>query len=191
MISRIDHVSIAVKDYEKALDFFQNILGAVPGTGMKDDEQKYFWQLFSLGDLSRIELMTPTGNGSFLDNFLAKKKTGGVHHITMQTPDIQAAMKRLDERNIPYFGFSDLGETWKEVFIHPKDAFGILIQIAQFDPDDWLGQVVKLPQGTKWIAEKSDNTCKLQFAHPGGGHVELELTKEEIKSLISDLSKVS
>ena len=49
MISRIDHVSIAVKDYEKALGFFQNILGAIPGVGVEDKDMKFIWQLFSLG----------------------------------------------------------------------------------------------------------------------------------------------
>ena len=52
MIERIDHVSIAVRDYEKARSFFQDILGAVPGAGAADDSKKFFWQLFSLGDLS-------------------------------------------------------------------------------------------------------------------------------------------
>lgn len=34
MISRIDHVAIAVKDYDGALRFFSKRLGAVPGMGM-------------------------------------------------------------------------------------------------------------------------------------------------------------
>jgi len=37
MISRIDHVSIAVKDYEKAVHFFKDILGAIPGAAAGDD----------------------------------------------------------------------------------------------------------------------------------------------------------
>jgi len=41
MISRIDHVSIAVNDYEKARHFFQDILGAIPGFGDEDSDLKF------------------------------------------------------------------------------------------------------------------------------------------------------
>lgn len=36
MILRIDHVALAVKDYEKALAFFTKLLGAVPGAYAED-----------------------------------------------------------------------------------------------------------------------------------------------------------
>ena len=103
MISRVDHVSLAVRDIDAALRFFTDLLGAVPGASGKDPGMKYYWQILSLGDLSRIELITPTGEGSFLDNFL-KDKQGGVHHITLQTPDIQKAKEALEEHNIPFSG---------------------------------------------------------------------------------------
>ena len=51
MISRIDHISIAVKDYEKALYFFRDILGAISGTSAEDHDGKYRWEIFSSGDL--------------------------------------------------------------------------------------------------------------------------------------------
>ena len=91
MISRIDHVSIAVKDQEKAERFFRDVLGAVAGTSADDPVTKFFWRLFSLGDLSRLEIISPSGPESFLDGFL-KNRDAGVHHITLQTPDIRKAM---------------------------------------------------------------------------------------------------
>ena len=48
MISRVDHVSIAVKDYQKALDLFQNILGAIPGYTDVESNLKFLWGIFSL-----------------------------------------------------------------------------------------------------------------------------------------------
>ena len=88
MILRIDHVSLAVKDYEGAVEFFTKILGAVSQYSGTDDNLKYYWETFSLGDLSRFELIKPTGKGSFLENFL-KNKMGGIHHLVLQTPDIE------------------------------------------------------------------------------------------------------
>ena len=98
MISRIDHVSLAVNDREKAVYFFQHILGAIPGADMIDDHLKFRWSIFSLGDLSRIEIINSAGEGSFLEGFLSDKKDGGIHHITLETPDIDAAVEKVGRK---------------------------------------------------------------------------------------------
>ena len=189
MISRIDHVSIAVRDYEKAEKFFRALLGGIPGAAAEDPVTKYFWQIFSLGDLSRLELIRPTGAGSFLDNFLAERE-GGVHHITLQTPDIQEARRTLERSGIPYFGYNEYqGSFWKEIFIHPRHAFGVLIQIAEFSAPDWLSSAVNLERGRKWSVEKQADAVSLCLSHPGGGQLRMELTKEETKQLIAELEK--
>lgn len=189
MISRIDHVSIAVKDQAKAEHFFRDILGAVAGTSAADSTTKYFWQLFSLGDLSRLEIISPTGPGSFLDGFL-KSKDAGVHHITLQTPDIKKAMAHLDAHGIPFFGYNEYpGGVWTEIFIHPRHAFGVLIQIAQFEADEWLADQVRFPAGTKWRVEKTGDGANLIFAHPGGGKVFLKLDRRELGQLAAALNQ--
>jgi methylmalonyl-CoA/ethylmalonyl-CoA epimerase len=189
MISRIDHISIAVKDYPKALHFFKDILGAVLGAGARNNDMKYHWQIFSFGDLSRLELITPLEKKTFLTKFLKKNENGGLHHISLQTPDIQNAIERLEDHNIPYFGYNEYGDFWKEIFIHPKDAFGVLIQIAEFSPDDWLDKSFVFQKGQKWEVIKNNDGCTLNLAHPGGGKVRLKLTKAEIKKLISELEQ--
>jgi len=62
-----------------------------------------------------------------------------------------------------------------------------LIQIAQFNPDDWLDKSMVFPKGQKWSVEKKEKGCTLSFIHPGGGKVALELTPEEVKQLIREL----
>ncbi len=189
MISRIDHISIAVPDYEKAREFFTTVFGAVPGAFADDARLKYHWRIFSLGDLSRLELLKPTAEGSFLEKFYQKNPCGGVHHITLETPDIQFVKKGLDENSIPYFGYAEYGDIWKELFIHPRDAFGVLIQIAEFHPDDFLDDRVKLPAGRKWSVHRDDQGTHLKFAHPGGGTSDVVLTDDEAAMLIEDLKK--
>lgn len=191
MISRIDHVSIAVRDQKKAEQFFREVLGAVAGAGMDDPKTRFFWQIFSLGDLSRLEIISPTGEGSFLDGFL-KDREGGVHHITLQTPDLGKAMARLEAEGIPFFGHNEYpGGIWKEIFIHPRHAFGVLIQLAEFTASDWISEAVKLPTGTKWQVEKTEAGATLTVAHPGGGKVSLELDREELVKLLEALERAS
>ena len=187
MILRIDHVSIAVRNYEKADQFFRTLLGGIPGAAAEDPVTKYFWQIYSLGDLSRLELIKPTGPGSFLDNFLSDRE-GGVHHITMQTPDIQQAKAILEKSGIPYFGYNEYPSSyWKELFIHPRHAFGVLIQIAEFRPEEWLADTVNIGGNKRWRINKTADGIDLHLSHPGGGQTRINLTKEEAKKIIADL----
>jgi methylmalonyl-CoA/ethylmalonyl-CoA epimerase len=191
LISRIDHVSIAVRDQQKAERFFREVLGAVAGVGMEDPRTRFFWQIFSLGDLSRIEIISPTGAGSFLEGFL-KEREGGVHHITVQTPDLRRAMQVLEANGIPFFGYNEYpGGVWNEIFIHPRHAFGVLIQIAEFRAADWLSEEVQLAAGRRWQVEKGPAGVTLTVAHPGGGKVSLELDPIEIRTLAQAITEAA
>ena len=189
MISRIDHVSIAVADYEKAEKFFIEVLGASGGLGGTDNSINFYWQVYSLGDLTRIELIKPSGEPSFLDNFMAERG-GGVHHITMETPDIRKFKEFLDEKGVPYFGFQEERAEWKELFIHPKHAFGVLIQVAEFPPEVYLPMSHRLEAGVRWKIEHRQDGCSLVMKHVGGGKAEFNLRKDEIESLIRDLQEM-
>lgn len=187
MISRIDHVAIAVSDFDGAERFFRSVLGALPGSEGSDPKLKYFWRIYSLGDLSRMEILAPTGEGSFLEGFLAGRKRGGVHHITVQTPDIAAAKRFLEEQGIPYFGYGESGANWKEFFIHPKDAFGVLIQVAEFEPDEWLNPAVNVDGGKRWTIRSQEHGFVFEMAHPGGGKATVDFSRDELQQLLSDL----
>ena len=185
MIERIDHISLAVKDIEKAKTFFCDILGLVPCAWSVLEDLKYLGQVFSAGDLTRVEMITPTGSGSFLDKFLAERE--GVHHICFQTLDIAKAKEYLDEKGIPTFGYNDNFEDWKELFIHPRDAFGVLIQIAQFNPEAFLVEPLRFPPDVKWEINPAPDGVTLTTAHPGGGKSKLELTNKEAKKLAEEI----
>ena len=189
MILRIDHVSIAVRDFKRADDFFTTLLGLVPGGAGTDGKSKFFFQVYSSGDLSRFEIITPTEKGSFLDGFL-KTRSGGVHHITCQVNDIKETRKILDEKKIPYFGYNDSYENWKELFIHPSDAFGVLIQFAEFNPHEWIDGSQAVAPGRKWEVKNTGVKALLSLLHPGGGKVNYEYTSDELDLLINDLVQV-
>ncbi|HOP30116.1 MAG TPA: VOC family protein [Spirochaetota bacterium] len=188
MILRIDHVSIAVKDHSGADEFFSDLLGLVKGGAGSDDNSGFFYQIYSAGDLSRFELISPTRKGSFLENFL-KSRDGGIHHITFQVDDIKNVRLNLEKKGIPYFGYSDKYDNWKELYIHPKDAFGVLIQLAEFSPADWIDDSINIRGKKKWRIDKKDDYTKISFAHPGGGKVDIELSANDIEELIKDLKK--
>lgn len=55
-ILRIDHVSIAVNDYEKAVEFFTKILGATSqSNGAEGGALEYYWEIFAfIGDKTKV-----------------------------------------------------------------------------------------------------------------------------------------
>lgn len=186
-ISRIDHVSLAVRDYEAAREFFEKIMGAVSGASAEDSNLEYFWQIFTLGDMSRIELITPSGEDSFLKNFL-KDREGGVHHITLETPDIRETKRLLEENGIPYFGYMEALEVWSELYIHPKHAFGVLIQIAQMGAEYHAIEPVKRAEGKRCKVRSNEGGVELTLHHPGGVELKLSLDKSEARDLAHDLT---
>ncbi|MDH4264452.1 MAG: VOC family protein [Deltaproteobacteria bacterium] len=137
MIRRIDHVSIAVRDLERARTFFLDGLGGRELYCAPVPEQKYRWTTVELGTSCLIELIDPLEKDGFLDRFL-EKRGEGPHHITVQVNDLQETYRILQEKGIPTFGYAEPFPGWKELYVHPKNAFGTLIQFAEFDPLDWI-----------------------------------------------------
>jgi methylmalonyl-CoA/ethylmalonyl-CoA epimerase len=189
MVLRIDHVSIAVKDYKNADDFFKKLLGVIPGGAGRDECAGFKFQVYSAGDLSRLEIIAPDRGGSFLDNYLENRE-GGVHHITFQVDDINSARSYLEKQNIPYFGYSEKYENWKELFIHPSVAYGVLIQFAEFNPHEWIAPSVSIKNGCDWELRKNGNRVIFSMLHPGGGKMERDFSNEQLDRLIEDLVEV-
>ena len=145
-IKRIDHVSLAVRDRAKALEFFTKALGARQVWSEGWPSQGFHWTLLELGDSCLLELIDPLGEASFLERFL-EKRGDGAHHITLHVDDLGKTKRALDERGVPTFGYSEPYPGWKELYIHPKHAFGVLLQFAEFDPLHWVkpGDTVPAP----------------------------------------------
>lgn len=136
-IRRIDHISIAVRDLEKAKAFFIGVLGARELFAAPVAPQKFRWTTLELGTSCLVELIDPLEKDGFVHRFL-EAHGEGPHHITIQVDDIQRIHGILEEKGIPTFGFSEPFPAWKEFYIHPKQAFGTLIQFAEFNPLDWV-----------------------------------------------------
>ncbi len=137
MIKRIDHIAIAVRDLDRARAFFVDLLGGRELYSAPDPAQHFRWTTIELGTSCLIELIDPLGEEGFLHRFL-EARGEGPHHVTIQVDDIRATRGRIEAGGVTTFGFSEALEGWKEFFIHPKEAFGTLIQFAEFEPLRWI-----------------------------------------------------
>ena len=131
MITRIDHIGIAVQSIEKALSFFQDALG-VKLDRVESEEGGRTRVAFLPVGTSDVELVEPQDTESGLGKFL-NKRGEGVHHICFEVDDIDVALGRLRDK-----GAQLIDETPRQnakgmryAFVHPKSAHGVLIELYQ------------------------------------------------------------
>jgi catechol 2,3-dioxygenase-like lactoylglutathione lyase family enzyme len=75
-------------------------------------------------------VLEPRGADGFLHRFLATRGPG-VHHVTFKVPSLRETCERAGSLGYGIVGYRDANPYWKEAFLHPKDALGIVVQLAQ------------------------------------------------------------
>lgn len=128
--AKLDHVAIAVHDIAKATPLFAGALGGRFLFAADNEEQGFRFAQFVLPSGGKIELVAPLSDDGFVARFL-ERRGEGVHHITLKSEDISAALAELAAAAVPVMMVSVDRSEWKEAFIHPRDANGVLVQIAQ------------------------------------------------------------
>ena len=133
MITKFNHVAIAVVNLKDAINLYKNILGGkvseiydYPNHGVSVS----FVEL----ENTKIELMQPLGDNSPINNFLEKNKNGGIHHICIEVNDIFKMRDKLLSKNMKILGDGEpkIGAHNKPVlFLHPKEFNGTLIELEQ------------------------------------------------------------
>ena len=139
-IRQIDHIGVAVKDLDKYLNVFGEILGleihdleeADPYEGLriafaKIGEADFEFLQDRMPDMD--EKVTDQGD---ISGWI-EKKGEGIHHIAVRVDDIDAAIREvkakglrvLDEKGRPGARGS------RVAFIHPKSTGGILIHFVE------------------------------------------------------------
>ena len=137
LIERFDHISLAVKSVEPTLPLL-DFLGARFINGADHIRNQFRWVQFQLEDGSRLEVISPLSPESFLQRFLDRRGEG-LHHVTYKVTDVVVAAARAETFGYRISGLH-LHPVWSEVFLHPGDAHGLLIQLAAWpDEDLWSG----------------------------------------------------
>ena len=141
----LDHLAIGTRALTDGWDLFGGLLGGSWVYG--GDSPGFWWGQLQFRAGPKIELLTPTSgpDAAFLERFLASRDAGP-HHLNFIVPDINAALSRVRALGIEPVQVSLLSATWKEAFLHPRDAFGVVIQIAeQSGPAPKLAAPAELP----------------------------------------------
>jgi methylmalonyl-CoA/ethylmalonyl-CoA epimerase len=93
MLTRIDHIGIAVDDLDAGIALYEERLGLPFVHRETIEEIGLELVLFDVGE-SHVELLAPTRPGSMVGDFLAEHGPG-MHHIAYGVDDVDAEIARL------------------------------------------------------------------------------------------------
>lgn len=131
MITGLDHIAIAVPDFEKAIKRFMEDFG-LSFDGSEDVESAKTSTAFFPVDAASIELVHPfKGEGpiaAYLD-----KRGGGLHHLCFRSDDLDADVERLREKGYQFLSDAPTSgaHNSRVIFIHPKSCDGVLIELNE------------------------------------------------------------
>lgn len=126
---KIDHIAIAVNDLEKSAKIYKDALG-VDKIEYETVESEGVKVAIIYLENGRIELMQPTNENSPIKKFLDKKGQG-LHHMALETNEIEDEVSRMEECGIQFLGKIRPGSAGTKVtFIHPKSLEGVLAELC-------------------------------------------------------------
>jgi hypothetical protein len=125
-----DHVAHAVPRWHDVWERYAVDLGGVwrfggYGVGFAPAQLRF-------ANDARVEVLMPydAEANDFLDRFLFTNGPGS-HHLTFKVPDLDVAVERAAVAGFEPIGLRRDDPKWMEAFLHPKDATGVLVQLAE------------------------------------------------------------
>ncbi len=138
-VRKVNRVAIAVRSLDRARAFFERHFGAEFGPVEDVAVDGYRYVPFTLAGFT-LELLEPYDPRSPIARFL-EKRGEGLYQLSLTVDDTDAAAATLRAEGLTVIGPRTYDEDvvlegcrWKEAFVHPKDAHGVLIFIGERTP---------------------------------------------------------
>lgn len=126
---KIDHIAIAVNNVEESAKRYKEALG-VDNVEFETIETEGVKVAIIHLENGRIELMEPTNESSPIKKFL-NKKGQGLHHMALETDNIEEEIDRMEGCGVQFLGKIRPGSAGTKVtFIHPKSLDGVLAELC-------------------------------------------------------------
>jgi methylmalonyl-CoA/ethylmalonyl-CoA epimerase len=131
LLTEIDHVAIAVKDLDAAIDYYRRAFGAEVEHRERVESDGVEEALLKVAE-SYVQLLTPTNENSPVAKSI-EKRGEGLHHIGYRVENCAVALQAMiDAGAIALDKVPRPGSRGTTVaFIHPKSSFGTLIELVQ------------------------------------------------------------
>jgi methylmalonyl-CoA/ethylmalonyl-CoA epimerase len=131
MITRINHIGIAVSSIDQALKLYTEVLGLSLKEIEVVEEQRVRTAILPVGE-SKIELLESTDPEGPLARHI-EKFGEGMHHLALEVADIEEALSKVAQSGLPLIDEKPrqgVGET-RIAFLHPKGTGRVLLELVQ------------------------------------------------------------
>ena len=134
MIEKTDHIGIAVKDLDEALEIYERLFGLKP-IKVETHEDIHVRMAFIRVGETLIELLEPTEQGAGRIGEFLKENGEGVHHIAFRVRDINHAIETLNALKVPLRDTvpRDGGDKSRIAFIDPTATKNVLTELVERD----------------------------------------------------------
>ncbi len=125
-VYEINHLGIAVKSLDAALQFYERQLGMAARRETVEHEKVHVAML-----PARIELLEAASPDSVIARFI-EKRGEGLHHVALSVPDLPALVERLTAAGTRVLAPPQRGAGGHlYVFVHPASTGGVLLELIQ------------------------------------------------------------
>jgi methylmalonyl-CoA/ethylmalonyl-CoA epimerase len=134
LLSEIDHVGIAVRDLEAAVEEYRAAFAIEPVHRERVEHQGVDEVLFAVGH-SFIQLLGATGPDTPVGRYL-ERRGEGVHHVAYRVGDLRRVLTALSAAGVPLVDREPRpGSRGTMVaFAHPKGFRGVLVELVEPGP---------------------------------------------------------
>jgi methylmalonyl-CoA/ethylmalonyl-CoA epimerase len=134
LVSRIDHVGIAVRDLDAAITWYEEVFGLRVAHQEVNDEQGVREAMLAVGDppTSYVQLLAPLSASSPIARFLDRHGEG-LQQVAYLVDDVEEVCATLRARGIRVlYDDARRGTSGSRInFVHPQDAHGVLIELVE------------------------------------------------------------
>ncbi len=133
LLTRIDHVGIAVRDLDQAIARYREVFGLRVTHEEVNEEQGVREAMLAVGDSATfVQLLAPLSDDSPIAGFLDKRGEG-VQQVAYAVDDIDAVSIALRERGVRLLYDSPRrGTAGSRInFVHPRDMGGVLVELVE------------------------------------------------------------
>jgi polyphosphate glucokinase len=150
--TELDHVAVAVTDLERAIDWYRAAFGVEVAHRERVERDGVEEALLKVAD-SYIQLVTPIRDDSPVARHL-ERRGQGLHHVGYRVTDCAAAAESVREAGGEVIDeHPRAGSRGTTVsFVHPRSAFGTLIELVQEAATGPAAPADRSPTGTTTLA---------------------------------------
>jgi methylmalonyl-CoA/ethylmalonyl-CoA epimerase len=131
MITKVDHIGIAVSNIDNVIKLFTGVLGLKLEDIEVNADQKVKTAIIQVGE-TRIELLESTDPAGPIAKFI-ESKGEGLHHIAFGVDNIQEALADMTQKGIALIdskpkkgaGNTDIA------FLHPRSTARVLMEFVE------------------------------------------------------------